>query len=357
MIIAAHCLNYPKQQSYLLQAMLALAAQQPQNNFLIFSETKIDFPKNLKNIACYSMQPAIKNKLSLQYWYLFKMPLILKNKKVSIFISEAGMLCKNLNIPQYLFLSPENKQANLKPLNLAYQYPNLFAKQVNNAKAVFITEPFLTEVVKNKKTPCYPVYHGLPKNYQSYNFEEKEIWINDNREGYEYFVFHVSATTKAQLLPMLKAFSIFKKWTESSLKLVLLLHIPFAEKDIPKFNLYKFRKEVSFVNFIDDAMAAPLYACAFLHIYLPGNLADENFPLHALQTKSTLLTVDTEAQKMRFGSGAAYCSLQEKYIAEKLLYYYKNDFEKENLAVQVETILKNYSLQNSAAQMAYYLNL
>lgn len=359
MIIAAHCLTYPMQQSYLLKAMLALAAQQPQHHFILLTETEITFAGNLKNIECYIMQPAIKNKLSLQYWYRFKMPGILQNKTATIFISEAGMLCKNLTISQYLFLSPENKQpqAARKFDNFAYRYPKLFATQVSRAEAVFITEPFLAEVIKDKKIPCYTVYHGLPVNYQPFSFEEKENWINHNQEGYEFFVFHVSETTKEQLLPMLKAFSIFKKWTESSLKLVLMLHIPFSEKDIPKFNLYKFREEVSFVNFTDDASAAALYASAFLHIYLPAFLADENFALNALETKTALLTTDKESQKIRYGSAAAYCSLTEKAIAEKLLYYYKNDFEKDNLISHAGDIIKKYTLKNSAVQIALQINL
>lgn len=359
MIIAAHCIIYQKkQQSYLLEVLLNLAAQQPQHHFILLTEIKIPLAENLKNIKCLLMQPAIKNKLSLQYWYRFKMPGILQKNTVNIFISEAGMLCKNLPIPQYLFLSPEKQQVAARKIdNFAFKYPKLFATQTSRATAIFFTEPFLANVIKNKPTVSYLVYHGLSKKFKPISFEEKESWLDTNKEGCDFFVFHVSETTKGQVLNMLKAFSIFKKWTESTMKLVLLLHTDFTKNDIPKFNLYKFREEVELVNFKEEASAAALYAAAFLHIYLPTSLADENFPLHALQTQTGLLTTDNESQKLRFGSAAAYCGLNHKSIAEKLLYYYKNDFEKDSLIAHATDLLKNYSLANSTAQIAASIGL
>ena len=360
MIIAVHCLNFQKQQqNYLLDVILFLAAQKAQHHFIIFTETQISLADNLKNVEWIPVQPAIKNKLSLQYWYRLKMPGILKNKKVNIFISNAGMLCKNIIIPQYLFIRPEIKSKNeiRKIDNFIFQYPKLFATQSNRAQAIFITNPALAYLNKNKKIPCYTVYHGLCEAYKPIGFEEKNNWIDKHMDGFDYFVFHVSETTKAQVMPMLKAFSIFKKWTESNMKLVLLLHFPFSENDIPRFNLYKYRKEIDLINFADDAKAATLYACAFLHIYLPGSLANENFALHALKTGTALLTTDNEIQKQRFSSAAAYCNLNDKAISEKLLYYYKSDVEKDNLIARAAPILKNYTLKNSAAQIATHIDI
>ncbi len=360
MIIAAHCLSYQKQQqNYLLEALLILAAQHPQHHFIILTDKEISLAEDLKNVVQLLVLPAIKNKLSLQYWYRFKMPGVLQSKGVNIFISEAGMLCKNISIPQYIFLRPENKsKSEVKKIdNFAYQYQKLFATQVSRAAAVFITEPALATYLKNNQIPYHTVYHSLLEDYKPVGFEEKESWLNANIEGRDFLVFHVSETTRHQVFHMLKAFSIFKKWTESSMRLILFSHCPFSEGDIPKFYLYKFRKEVEFVNFTDDATAAALYASAFLHIYLPETLADENFALHALQTQTGLLTTDNEIQKLRFGAAAAYCHLNEKAIAEKLLYYYKNDFEKDNLIAEVPTLLKNYTLKNSASQIALHIGI
>ena len=360
MIIAAHCFYFQNQErNYLLNLLLALAEEKPHHHFIIFTDTEIPSIKTVKNVEGLVMQPVIKNKLSLQYWYRFKMPGILQNKGVDVFISEAGMLIKKITIPQYLFIRPENKRQSEvgKISNFAFQNPKLFSTQVSRAAGVFITEPALNIYIKNKQIPTCPVYYGLSKIYKSIGFEEKDAFTNTHTEGFDFFVFHVSETTKKQVMPMLKAFSIFKKWTESSMKLILFTHFPFSESDVPKFNLYKFRNEVVFKNFEDNAAAATLYASAFLHIYLPDTLADENFPLHALQTQTGLLTTDIEYEKERFGSAAAYCSLNEKAIAEKLLYYYKNDFEKENLIAEAAPLLKNYSLENSSVQITKVLDL
>ncbi len=360
MIIAAHCLNFQKeQQNYLLESLLALAAEFPQHHFLIFCNTEITLPQNLKNISCLLTQPAIKNKLSGQYWYRFKAPGILQRKGVNIFISEAGMLCKKLSIPQYIYLRPENKRntALNKTDNFPFKYPKLFFSEIKTAEAVLLTEPALEAYIKNKEIPSYPVYHDLPPNYKPISFEEKEAWIDAHNEGCDFFVFHVSEATKAQVLPMLKAFSIFKKWTESTMRLVLMLHCPFTENDIPKFNLYKFRNEVKFINFTTHQIAATLYAAAFLHIYLPEGMADENFALLALQTQTGLLIADKEILKLNFGAAAAYCQLNEKAISEKLLYYYKSDFEKDKLIAEALPLLKHYSLKNSAAKLAAIIGI
>jgi len=358
--IAAHIILSPKaDQNYLLDNIIFWAKNSPADHFIIFSDD-ISFADTLPagNITPVLIKPAIKNNLSFYYWYNLKLPSLLKRYDANAFISGSGAISLRTNIPQYLFLRESFSRSHDKHRHKKYLL-KYFPRFAEKAAAIFTTEKYIAAALQ-KRFPqvtkeIFTPYHALSEIYQPLSWEEKEAITATFTSGNDYFVHYLSANTQHSVRMMLKAFSIFKKWQKSSMKLVFLVDNLQAEGLVPDMGLYKYRDEVLFIPAGADNRSM-LLAAALSALYLPKYIHGENFGLNALQCNVPLIVPEMEDLKLSFGDAALYAGSDETSIAEKMLLLYKDETLRKTLLESGSTLLLNYDLEKSASEIWNVIN-
>ncbi len=353
MTIAAHIVSTTHH--YLAQSLRLSAVAHPDDHFIVFTDENftIEFAEE-KNITPVVVSPAIRNSLSLYYWYNFKLPTLLKRYDAAVFISNSAVLSLRTKVPQFLFLQDI---LFLQPLpnpfrRFILKYFQRFAKK---SAGIFTTEKYIAAAITEKYPAAAPknltIYHGLEDQYKAVSWEEKELLTNEFASGSDYFIFYVSDNTKQYIKIALKAFSIFKKWQKSSMQMILLLDNVERENVGAELRLYKFREEVKLIPMHDPEQTAKIIAAAHTLIYLPKFCTGENICLNAMQCEVPAIVPGMEDLRINFSDAVVYCEMTEASVAEKMLLLYKDEALKKSVIAAGEVLLQRYSAQKAAADL------
>ncbi|RYY69073.1 MAG: hypothetical protein EOO13_10570 [Chitinophagaceae bacterium] len=338
MIIAAQIFAATLPDSVLYNLLLSLAKEHTSSRFVLFADellpTTGDLPANIHFVV---IQPKARNILLLHYWHNFKLPSLLKKYQVTHFISETGALSLRTTIPQYLVVTNLSfllHKPVVKQVHASY-LKRYFPKFINKATAIFYTEEFigdqLMETYPSATGKLTYVGHGLNNIYQPMNWEEKERFLETTTEGTEYFMAECSPVTQPNILVLVKAFSLFKKRQKSSMKLLLLLRGVTKEDCIKDFHLYKYREDVKFIVYENEAQYARFSAAAYAHIYLPAQMLADNTGLNALASGTALITIQNKMAQRMYGEAALFANLTEKDLAEQMMALYKDELLRKQL--------------------------
>jgi glycosyl transferase family 1 len=332
MIIAAHIFAATLQQSVLYNCLLLLAKEQPAIRFIFIVDANSgEQPILPANIELLELKPSLKNGWLFHYWYLFKLPRILKKYQVTHFISERGALRSNSPISQFLLINDVSflqKSPQKIPAYSGY-HKRYLKKSLETAGKILVTENFLGSLLSQK----YPsitekiafVGHGIDAVFRPVGWEEKARLLDEFSEATEYFVAECSIITQSNIFPLIKAFSRFKKRQKSDMKLVLLLKGVQLEACIKEFHLYKYRADVKVVSYTNDKQYAAILAASYATLYLPAQVIVENTGLNALASGSPLITFDSQPARSVYKDAVLYAGLSEQSIAETMMQLYKDE--------------------------------
>ena len=153
-----------------------------------------------------------------------------------------------------------------------------------------------------------------------------------------YFLTYIHPANKHLLLPVLKAFSAFKRRMKSGLQLQVCLDGISSENIIPHFDLYKYRDDVRFLE-ADGTLLQSYYQTCLAFVY-PATENDTYYPaLHALQSGAVTIMHHTKMTTQIFGESVA-CYTGETSLGNLLQDIYKN----EPLQADYKAKAKTYSL-------------
>jgi glycosyltransferase involved in cell wall biosynthesis len=343
MKIVAHISKQEKNESLLLTILRAIE-QNSKRAFLLFSDETIN---NLDSKDCVQL-PAPKNnsKFAQFFWYKFKLPSLLKKEKDFVFISELGNIMHNATYPQFLFFASVDFKTNPNKY-----FKKVFIAALQNAKHIFVAENFIKEILINefallpeKITTTY--YGVIKKNIFSSN--DVSLKIKDTySNGYDYFLFEVNQSSADKLLILLKAFSLFKKWQKSALKLGLLLQNISEENLIHNFTNYKYKDDIFFVKVDAEALVASAFACIHFTNYAANSLS-----FVALQNRVPVIAVENNTNNSIFENAALFCTLSEKSLSEKMQLLYKNEYIRNEITANGLALLQKYNA-TTASKILY----
>jgi hypothetical protein len=352
MHITAHFNQQNPYESPLLASLKILMQQYPKDKFTLFVEIELaDLPKNCTQKI---LSPKPKNNFLLYFWYKFRLHSFLKLHKKIIFIGNAGLLCEQSTIPQYLFFNEANFWQDSNPV-----FKSKFEAALVLAKKIFVTENFLAEVLIEKyavpKEKIEIIFHGLGGKIKQYDIkiieEIKTVYV----KGYDYYLYSVTSTSKEYILNVLKAFSQLKKMQKTAMKLVLFLDDVLEESLIPDFKNYKYRDEVIFLK--QDVNNRRNIVSASNGLFYFSTYKTNSIAFVALQQAIPIVTVDNDINKSIFGNAALYTENTDKAITEKMQLLYKDEAIKNNLATVSNELLKKYDPTNVAAHLYNFVHV
>lgn len=330
-----------------LRCYTMLAKLHPAKRFLFVfdQEIKEGFIEKLPNVSIIILGPVVRNNLIQHYWYHFKLYRLLNRQNATLFISSTYNCSLNTKIPQAVFLN----DASLFSTNGNRQTKKILSRYLAKAVSIITINPDLQASVEKKYPTAtdkiIPLRYPAAESNIPQNFAQKEILKNQYAGGHEYFLYDGSYSSAEQTITVLKAFSLFKKWQKSAMKLLMILPEISAKNTEKKLQTYKFREDVSLVTTAD---INSLYAAAYALLFFPEQ---KHIPFSIADAGSFEVPVILPADdfyKAVFEQSAAYTEPTETAISQAMMQLYKD----ENLRNHLVELGRMRSINHSATSIA-----
>lgn len=307
------------------------------HHFLSKEKKKYDFVHNIISILCAGFPGVQIELLSNDNSYAQQLPPGISFVQINIsrllkpiarkkFISNVKSIVKKsapdllisggatgLPVPEYLLVT-DLQQTTLSELRNANRWivpsvymQNLLVKQGVNAKGVIVARL-------------------LPgKLYVPADWEERESLKQELTGGKEYFVVNAEDTSEKRIINVLKAFSLFKKWQQSNMQL-LLVNPEDAAKINTLLQTYKYRDDVKVIASAATQEPAIFIKAALAYISLPESDITGYSTAIAMQCNIPAITYDIGAVRETGGDAVLYTDPENSEdIAGKMIKMYKDE--------------------------------
>ena len=261
------------------------------------SFVRIDIPRLLKPIA--------KGK------FISDVRSIVKRKPPDLLIS--GAFATGLPIPEYMLVtdlqqttSDELRKVNRWIVPSVYMQ-GLLVKRGMDAGSVIIARLLPGE------------------SYAPAAWEKRESLKQELTGGKEYFIVNAEDNSGKNIVNVLKAFSLFKKWQQSKMQLLLV-----NPEDTPKINAllqtYKYRDDIKVISSATEPELATFIKAAMAYICFPENDITGYSTAVALQCNVPAITYDTGAVQETGREAVLYADPgNSEDIAGKMIKLYKDE--------------------------------
>lgn len=266
-------------------------------------DEKIDTHCYGKRDTLYVINAPDDNEIMMKLWYAVHLPKIVKQLNVEKVIYLNGLLGshKMIRQPQIMmlfgmeyFINPKKatrwQQLSLK--RIAQNVTNASLVFTYSASAIDTLGTILNVGLSAKIKTFQPVPHD---SFKVLSWGEKESTKEKFSNGCEYFLLKSSGEHIEEILTYLKAFSYFKKWQKSSMKLILLVDAKIINNVIFKEMLgtYYFREDIILFSEMSRAEYHLLLASAYGFLMLTDRDSDLPYVLEALQCNTLVMTFDS----------------------------------------------------------------
>ncbi len=196
--------------------------------------------------------------------------------------------------------------------------------------------------------------------YQPITWSGQQAVKMQYTQGREYFLTLAGNQTIQSFTELLKAFSTFKKWQHSSMKLVVMGKLFFTETEEwkEKISTYKFREDVVMLNNLVDNEAIQTLAGAYAFIHMPHGDNDIIPLLQSIKCDIPCLSFATDSIE-EYAGEAAIIVEQNNYnqLAEKMILIYKDEALRSRLIAKGQEQSSYYTKEKTLAALSDVLLL
>jgi len=325
---------------YVQEVFKRLVNQHPEHEFIFVFDRAYDasfvFAKNVTPVV---VTPAARHIFSFKYWYDIKAPKALKKFQPAVWVQPYGFCSLTTKIPQLMVV---HDLAFLHfPAFISWHqrwyYQRFTPKFLQKAKQIVTVSEFSKQdillhypVQANKLS----VVHGAAREgFDPLDWGSRDATKASYADGREYFLFVGGVHPRKNLMNLLKAFSLFKKWQHSNMKLLIVGRLAWQYSDIiEKLKSYKYREDVVMLNYVSDHTLTQLTASAYALVY-PSFFEGFGLPiLEAMKSGVPVITSNTSSMPEIAGDAALFASPDDPdAIAKQLLLIYKDESAREKL--------------------------
>lgn len=308
-----------------------------------------------KNIIPVVSGPRASNFLLCKFWYDVKIPALLREYKVDLFIACNGICSLATNTPQCLVIN-----------DLSFLYPHSFIKKTDlfflkrytksflkKAGSIITSSEYLKKQVvshygiEDKKITVVPVAFG--EILYQLNVTGKEEVRRRYTDGKNYFIYVGPIHPHKNIINLLKAFSVFKKRQKSDWKLVLTGEVAKGHKRFSEnLKTYKYRDDIVMTGNVDEGNRIKLIESAYAFVY-PSFLDGSGLQIvAAMKSRIPVITSVNSAMQEVASDAALYFDPKEyKDIADKMMFLYKDEAQRNNLIERGKALADQYNWERS----------
>ncbi len=337
-----------------------IAAIHSEHNFIFITANEgYAENKGLKNIQTISLKQASNNPLLWKYWYNFALNALLKKIKADVVVHTDIICCLRTKLPQWIVVN-----------DLAFtDFPSVYPKKynrflqanagsfLNKASNILAASAYLQEQIiqryslANKKITL--LYPAADQKYQPINWEQREQVKATYTAGKEYFLFSGIMHAQSNLINLLKAFSLFKKWQKSNMQLILALD---TKSDTTTFikslQTYKHKADVILLKDTTEDELRAITGAAYAFV-TPALFNDNTaILLNALQCGVPVISGNTLPIKELLGDAVLYADCTNvKELADKMMLLFKDEDMRRTIIDKALQQVKQYNGDSSANQL------
>ena len=304
-----------------------------ENNYTIKDYDLVRFTKDRlqeQNFLLHIVIPATGGFL-LKYWYNVKLPSIFKKYSIDKTLCLYGS-CTSSGIEQILFFPDIFLLKAAKTMLPWQQFAfNRLKKSTAVAKHVITysqqAKKLLEETTASDSKKIIVLPYTVSELFKPLEWHDKLYIKSRFAENKEFFAAVLHGNDEKKFTELLKAFSKFKKWQQSSMQLILLpKEESFSSAIEEKLDLYKYRDDVKLVNNADKKETADLIASAYALLHVAAADAELLPVTAALQSATPVLAFYTESL-FEYCGDAAVLIKEPGYeaLGNELIHLYKNE--------------------------------
>lgn len=155
------------------------------------------------------------------------------------------------------------------------QFKKLKTSQLRTYQYLFATSFELKQVlIHHSLFPSERIYVtrvDSENDFMPLHMEEQQSVRNNWTSGYQYFFVNNEDLSVKQLMPLLKAFSLFKKRLQTGMKLMINSSSKFEDELVSLLSTYKYKEDVLLTNQTAHQMLNALTASAYAAIQFAQN--------------------------------------------------------------------------------------
>jgi len=345
---------------YAKEMLGCMVKQHPEHKFIFLFDRPYDdaflFAPNVKAVI---VSPPARHALSFAYWYNIKAPLALRKYKPDVWLQPYGFCSLTSRIPQLLVV--HDLAFFHYPQFIAWHHRwfyQLFTKSFLRKAAGIVTVSGFSksDIIEQYQVPAQKinvVYNAARAGFQPLPWHEKQLTKEGYADGREYFLFTGGIHPRKNLMNLLKAFSLFKKWQHSNMKLLIAGRLAWKyDTVLAKLKTYKYRDDVVLLGYLPEAQLMKITASAYAVIY-PSFFEGFGLPIvEAMQCEVPVITSNTSSMPEIGGDAALYADPNNPdAIAKHMLSLYKDETLRNTLIAKGKDRAARFNWDHAAEQL------
>ncbi|MES2429981.1 MAG: glycosyltransferase [Bacteroidota bacterium] len=306
--------------TFIEEIFIDLSKEKTNDNFIFFSDLK-----------------TISNPIAVKLWQNLQLPALLKKGKADILVNArvAGEI--KTGIPQIQFI--DGLSALIK---LNKTIADTFQKAQRIIATTELAKKNLIERYKIDELKIDVIHLAAKKYFIPIDWNEKQKILETRFNEKEYFLFVAETYHEEELVNVLKAFSLFKKWQKSNMQLVIACKAESLPESFTKsLRLYKYKDEVILQDFRDEELSKT-YAAAYCFIH-PAVKINYTDILQAMQSNVPVITTSNEITEEICNDSVLSVSINDPVqLSKNMILIYKDEE------------LRNELVSKGAAQASQY---
>jgi glycosyltransferase involved in cell wall biosynthesis len=332
-------------------------AQYPQHQFvLVFDRPADPSFRFAENVTLVEVGPPARHALGFLYWYNLRLPMALRKYKPDVLVQPYGFCSFTTRIPQVMVVHDVSFKhfPQFVPAYHRWFYQLFTGSFINKATQLATVSDFSAKDI----IQYYPkaagkisvVYSAAKPFFQPLDYEAKAAVKAQYANDCEYFLFTGGIHPRKNLLNLLKAFSVFKKWQRSNMKLLVVGRKAWQYEDVlEKLSSYKFREDVVLLDYLDEQELAKITASAYAAVY-PSFWEGFGVPIvEAMQSGVPIITSNTSAMPETGGDAGLYGDPADpNAIGQLMVQVYRDEQMRSRLIAKGLEQAKQFSWERSA---------
>lgn len=345
---------------FIYETFKRITAAHPEHEFIFIFDRPYDqrfvFGSNAKAVVT---GPPARHPLLWKLWYDIKIPALLRKYKADVFVSCDGFCSLGTKVPQCLMVHDLAflHYPSLIPKSHLLYYKRYTPKMLAKAKAITTASAFSKNDIIDQygvsADKINVVYNAAKEIFVPLTDEEKQATKAKYTGGKEYFIYAGAIHPRKNLVNLLKAFSLFKKRQQSSMKLVLTGRLAWKyDSFVKNLKTYKYRDDVVMTGYVGEEEIKKLIGSAYAMVY-PSLFEGFGVPvLEAMQSDVPVITSLNSSMQEIAKEAALYADPESPAdIAEKMMLLYKDEKLRSQLIEKGRVTGKQYSWEQSAEHL------
>lgn len=294
--------------------------------------------------------------MSRKWMYRKKLEKWLRSNAIAAWITtDPGTVWNNMGAPAILLANARQLLGGLK----LHRDTGISRQQPDWIHAQLIILPYeadrqaLLKAFPQLESKCKVILPALEEPLEPISWSEQEQVKLRYSGGRDYFLYAGELAEEQELIHLLKAYSLVKKWLMTGMPLILAGpatdYTPTFEKMLAK---YKYRADVSVYGSLETREIQELVAGAYT-LVLPCRQPDLAYPLEwAFAAGTPALTIDNPALN-ELADGATMTSLpgDQDQLAHNMMILYKDEHKR---SVLIEAGRKRAEILNRKSALEQY---